>query len=53
MENKFFPMTFHDFLALVRCIKMLYGRTVAEKYFTKHIDEWYNLGSESLTKSGQ
>ena len=46
-------MSFYDFLALIKILKMLYGRTVAEKYFTKHIDEWYNLGSESLTKLGQ
>ena len=46
MQNK---MTFREFLALVSCIKMLYGRNVAEKYFTKHVDEWYDLGSESLT----
>lgn len=41
-------MPFLEFLALVKVIKMLYGRDFAEKFFTNNISQYYNLNSESL-----
>lgn len=41
-------MPFIEFLALVKVIKMLYGRDFAEKFFTNNISQYYNLNSESL-----
>ena len=41
-------MPFNDFLKLVIVVKSLYGRDIAEKLFTKNIDLYYNLNSESL-----
>lgn len=43
-------MSFMEFLELVKVIKMLYGRDLAEKVFTKNIGSYYNINSESLFK---
>lgn len=45
-----YKMSFDEFLHTVRVIKMLYGREVAEKFFTKNLPLWYNLDSASLIK---
>lgn len=37
-----------EFLELVKVVKMLYGRDIAEKVFTKNISTFYNIDSESL-----
>jgi len=44
-------MTYAEFLATVKVLKMLYGRDIAEKFFTKNIIEVYNISSESLPKN--
>lgn len=41
-------MTYTEFLKTIQILKMLYGRDIAEKVFTKNIHRWYNLDSESL-----
>lgn len=43
-------MTFTEFLQLVKVLKMLYGRNVAEMFFTKNISLYYDLDNESLLK---
>lgn len=43
-------MSYQEFLDTVKVLKMLYGRDVAEKFFTKNITEVYNITSESLSK---
>ncbi len=42
-------MSFGEFLKLVNVVKMLYGRSVAEKFFTNNVDQYYNLNSASIT----
>lgn len=42
-------MPFLEFLQLVKTLKMLFGREIAEKFFTKNINMYYDLNSESLT----
>jgi hypothetical protein len=42
-------MTFLEFLQLVKVVRMLYGRDVAERFFTKNINKYYNLNSESIS----
>lgn len=44
-------MPFIEFLALVKVMKMLYGATIAEKFFTKNVGSYYDLNSESLKNS--
>lgn len=48
-------MPFNEFLDLVKVMKMLYGREIAEKFFAKNIQLYYNLDSASIskTKEGQ
>lgn len=41
-------LTRHEFLELVKVVKMLYGRDVAEKLFTKNIETFYNVNSASI-----
>lgn len=41
-------MPFDEFLKLVSTVKMLYGRSVAEKFFTTNIQQYYNLNSASI-----
>lgn len=43
-------LSFEEFLSLVKVVKMLYGREVAERLFTKKIKEWYNIDSVSVFK---
>lgn len=43
-------LTLEEFLHLVKVIKMLYGREIAEKYFTKGLSQIYNIDSASLSK---
>jgi len=43
-------MLFSEFLDLVKVMKMLYGREIAEKFFTKNVTSFYNLDSESLNQ---
>lgn len=43
-------VSYQEFLDTVKVLKMLYGRDVAEKFFTKNITEVYNITSESLSK---
>lgn len=47
-EERFLELSFEEFLGFVKVVKMLYGRDVAEKVFTKKMKEWYNVDSESL-----
>lgn len=42
---------FIEFLELVKVIKMLYGRDIAEKFFTYNIKRWYNVDSASMINS--
>lgn len=42
--------SFHDALDLIRVVKMLYGRDIAERLFTKIMNECYNVDSASLLK---
>lgn len=41
---------FTEFLDLVKVLKMLYGRQVAEIFFTKNVGSYYDLDSESLSQ---
>lgn len=41
-------MTYLEFLQTIKVLKMLFGREVAEKVFTKNINSYYNLNSENL-----
>jgi len=41
-------MRFDEFLKLTNTLKMLYGRDIAEKFFTKNIHLYYDLNSESI-----
>jgi hypothetical protein len=41
-------MKYSDFLDTVKVLKMLYGREIAEKFFTKNASMYYNLNSESI-----
>lgn len=43
-------LTRQEFLELVKVVKMLYGREIAEKLFTKNLKVFYNVDSESLIK---
>jgi len=36
-------MSFSEFLDLVKVLRMLFGRDIADQYFTKNIDLYYNL----------
>lgn len=47
-RQEFLELTIPEFLDFVKVLKMLYGRDVAEKVFTKKLKEWYNYNSESL-----
>lgn len=49
-KNKLELPSFQDALALVRVVKMLYGRDIAERLFTKIMKECYNVNSASLLK---
>ena len=40
--------SFNDFLTFIKVLKMLYGRDVAEKVFTKALKECYNVDSASI-----
>lgn len=46
-------MLFSNFLDLIKVLKMLYGRNVAEEVFAKNIDLYYDLNSESLKAQNQ
>jgi hypothetical protein len=41
-------MQFSEFLRLTSTIKMLYGREIAEKFFTSNIEKYYDLNNASL-----
>lgn len=43
-------MNFNDFLNLTKVIRMLYGTTVAGKFFEDNINKFYNLTLNDLTK---
>lgn len=43
-------MSYSEFLDTVKVLKMLFGRDVAEKFFTKNIDLFYDVNSESILK---
>lgn len=43
-------MSYIEFLKTIQVLKMLYGRDIAEKVFTKNLGRWYNIDSESLIK---
>lgn len=49
-KNKLDLASFQDAMNLVRVVKMLYGRDVAERLFTKIMNECYNVDSASLLK---
>lgn len=49
-KNKLDLSSFQDALDFVRVVKMLYGRDVAERLFTKIMKECYNVDSASLLK---
>lgn len=49
-KNKLDLASFKDALDFVRVVKMLYGRDVAERLFTKIMKECYNVDSASLLK---
>ena len=49
-ENTAVELTFEEFLDLVKVVKMLYGRDVAEKCFTKGLSQLYNIDSASISK---
>ena len=42
-------MLFNEFLDLTKVLKMLYGREIAEKFFTNNIGMYYDLDNESLS----
>lgn len=44
-------LTRYEFLELVKVVKMLYGRDIAEKLFTKNINTFYNVSSASITNT--
>lgn len=41
-------MTYKEFLDTIKVLKMLYGRGVAEKFFTANISSWYNVDNASF-----
>lgn len=41
-------MTYLEFLQTVKVLKMLYGREIAEKFFTENIIAWYNIDNASF-----
>lgn len=41
-------MTYSEFLDTTKVLKMLYGREIAEKFFTKNLSSWYNVDSVSI-----
>lgn len=43
-------MTYSEFLDTVKVLKMLYGRDIAEKFFTDNICSWYNVDNASFLK---
>lgn len=43
-------MPFNEFLDLVKVLKMLYGSEIAKNFFTKNVNKYYNLDSESILK---
>lgn len=43
-------ITFVEFLDFIKVCKMLYGRDVAERLFTKGLSQMYNVDSASLSK---
>lgn len=44
-------MTYIEFLKTVQVLKILYGREIAEDFFTKNITEWYNIDNASFSKN--
>lgn len=44
-------MLFTEFLALVKVIRMLYGLQIADEFFKKNIDRYYDLSYDELSKS--
>lgn len=43
-------MTYSEFLDTCKVLKMLYGRDIAEKFFTDNIRSWYNVNNASFLK---
>lgn len=43
-------LNFDEFLSLVKVLKMLYGREIAEKCFTNGLSQLYNIDSASFSK---
>lgn len=43
-------MSYSEFLDTVKVLKMLFGRDIAEKYFTNNINLFYDVDSESFSK---
>lgn len=41
-------MNYIEFLDTVKVLRMLYGKQVAEKFFDKHVDSYYDLTSASI-----
>ena len=51
--EQFLELAFSDFLDLVKVLKMLYGREVAEKFLTRGMSEVYNIDiARLLDKKG-
>lgn len=44
-------MPFTDFLKLVTVLKVLYGRDIAERFFQKNIDKYYDLKYDDISAS--
>lgn len=45
------PITYSEFLDTVKVLKMLYGRDIAERFFTQNKHLWYNQTSASVCNS--
>jgi len=42
-------MSFTEFLQLTKVLRMIYGRTVSQKFFEKNVGMYYDLDSASLS----
>lgn len=51
--DQFLEIGFSDFLDLVKVLKMLYGREIAERFLTRGMSEVYNIDiARLLDKKG-
>ena len=52
-DEGFLELSFTEFLDLVKVLKMLYGREIAERVFTENLSRVYNINNASFLKKRQ